>query len=290
MHTASGFRGRLCLKISVKTGRQPVRQKGKCMEKKISQSSGKKGFKRSGLRLFGMILIALGLMGRGILENRVLGVSFGTNEQLLEALNMSGGMTAAAAALVMEALESCAVPIFAVLTIDGFVKTSDFKSYLFRVLALALVSEIPYNYAVSVKLIDAGSRNPVFALVLSLVMLYLYRYYEGTSFTKILAKTAVGLAALIWALIFNVKFGVLMLLIVDVLWAFRDRPALKNFLGAAVAVCCCVGNPLYMFAPFGFLAAHYYNGEEGFAIRKIQYATYPILLLAVGFAGYLLFY
>ena len=76
-----------------------------------------------------------------------------------------------------------------------------------------------------------------------------------------------------------------MLLLVMVLWALRDRPAISMFSGAAVAVCCCVVNPLYMFSPFGFLIAHFYNEEKGFSIRLIQYLMYPLMLLLVALAG-----
>ncbi len=74
------------------------------------------------MTLIGLLLLALGAMGRGIIQTRFLGVGAVNSDQLLEVLNASGGMQAAAAALVFEGLESCAAPIFAVLLIDGFQK------------------------------------------------------------------------------------------------------------------------------------------------------------------------
>ena len=159
-------------------------------------------------------------------------------------------MQAAAAALVFEGLESCAAPIFAVLLIDGFQKSSNVPKYILRVLGVAILSEIPYNYVFSGKLLDMTSRNPVWAMVLCLLMLYLFRQYEGKQAGKLLIKLAVAAAAILWSLLFRVQFGPIMLLLVMALWALRNRLSLRLCFGAAVAVCCCVVNPLYMFSPF----------------------------------------
>lgn len=259
------------------------------MGERLSYRQESTGMNRNTLRLWGLIFLALGMMSRGILQTRVLGVGAGS-EQLLKVLDLSGGMTAAAVALALEALESCAVPIFAVLLIDGFQKTHSFRNYLLRLLALAAVSEIPYNFAASGKIWDSMSRNPVFSLVLCLIALYLYRYYAGTGIKGLTIKTAVFAAAILWAVIFRVQYGVSMLVVVTTLWAFRQRRTLRNFLGAAAAICCCVGNPLYMFSPFGFLLAHHYNGEEGMSVKQLHYALYPVMLVLIGVAGTLLFF
>lgn len=259
------------------------------MGERLADKHEKTGMNRNTLRLWGIILAALGLLSRGILQTRVLGVGASSGQQLLEVLEMSGGMAAAAVALVLEALESCAVPIFAVLLIEGFEKTHSFHKYFLRILAVAAVSEIPYNFAVSGHFWDTSSRNPVFAMVLALAMLYLFRYYQGMTVKAVLIKVAVAAAAILWALMFRVKFGISLLLIVAVLWAFRSRRTMRYLLAAAAAICCCVGNPLYMFSPFGFLLVHYYNGEEGISNRPLQYAMYPLLLVLVGAAGFLLF-
>lgn len=259
------------------------------MAKLLSPKKETYGMSRSTLRLFGLVFLALGAMSRGILQTRVLGVGAGT-ARLLEVLELSGGMTAAAAALALEALESCAVPIFAVLLVDGFEKTGSFRNYLLRLLALAAISEVPYNFAISKKLWDPLSRNPVFSLALCLVALYLYRSYGGLSFKNILIKAAVFAASLFWAAALRVQYGIIMLLVVTTLWAFRERSALRNLLGAAAAICCCVGRPLYMFSPFGFLLAHFYNGQEGVSVKRLHYALYPLMLLLIGIVGTLLFF
>ena len=46
---------------------------------------------------------------------------------------------------------------------------------------VALVSEIPYNLAMGGNFFVTASRNPVFGLVLGLILLWFYRYYGEKS-------------------------------------------------------------------------------------------------------------
>lgn len=258
------------------------------MGERISDTRTESGMNRGTLRLWGLILVALGLFSSCVLRTKVLGMGQEGND-LMAVLGMEGGMSAGTVALGFEAVGYCAVPVFAVLTLDGFQRTKSVRLYLLRLLGTACLSEIPYNLAHSGKLLDLSDRNPVFGTVLCVAALYLFRYYGGLSFKNVLIKTLVGFAALLWASMFKVEQGVPMLIIVMVLWAFRERHTLRFFLAGAAAICCSVGKPLFMFAPFGFLLAHAYNGKEGVPMGKVHYFLYPLLLVLIAAVGYLLF-
>lgn len=248
------------------------------------------GINRNTLRLWGMIIVAAGVLGRGILQNRVLGMRTVTGTELAALMSASdAAFNAATAALVLQAIESMAVPIFAFLTVDGFQHTSSVRKYLLRLCAAALLSEIPYNLALEGKLLEMSSRNPAFGLVLVVAMLYLFRYFDGRDAGKVLIRIAVFAAAWVWAGMLSVVHGRSMVVIAAVLWMLRDRYTLSFFMAAAAALCCCIGDPLFMFAPFGFLIAHFYNGEEGISPPLLRYALYPVLLLLVAAVGFLLF-
>lgn len=248
------------------------------------------GIDRNTLRLWGLIIAAAGILGRGILQNRVLGMSTNTGAELLELMNASSAaFNAATAALVLQAIESMAVPIFVFLTVDGFQRTHSVKRYAFHVGAAACISEVPYNFALNSKLLAPEARNPMFGLVIVLVMLYLFRYFAGTDITKGMIKLAVFAAAWCWAAMLGVDYGRSMVVIAAVLWMLRGRHTLSLFMAGAAALCCCVGDPLFMFAPFGFLIVHFYNGAEGVSPKLLRYALYPIVLLLVGMVGFLLF-
>lgn len=232
------------------------------------------------LRKWGLLFLAAGVIGRGVIQNHLLGIGTLSVQQLLELMqSSSSAMTYATVSIILQALETCAAPVFALLLVEGMEHTSDFKQYFLRVLGLAALTEIPYNLAISGKLFALDTRNPVFGLVLCLVMLYLFRYYAAPGAKNVLMKAVVTVAAFIWAAMLKIDFGACLVLIVCVLWAFRKNTLKRNFAGATAAIVCSAIEPLFLASPMGFLAVHMYNGEEGEPNRKFNYFAYPVMLL-----------
>lgn len=241
------------------------------------------GLSRNMLRAWGMVFMALGIVGRGIFQNALLGLNGMNSQQILALLESAPEMmTFTTIALIMQVMETCAVPIFAFLLVDGFVRTSNFKAYLIRVAGVALISELPYNLVVSGKLFDFSSRNPVFALALGLVMLFLLGLYPGKSLKNVLIKIAVAAAALIWAQMLSIDNGGCILFIILALGIVRGKQSLQSLFGATAAISCSLVSPFYLASPMSFLAIHFYNGEKGEENRMVNYLVYPVILLIVG--------
>ena len=247
------------------------------------------GITGAGLRTWGMLFLTVGIVGKAILQNRLLRLGAVTPQQLLEAMQGSNAvMLYATLALVMQALETCAVPIFAFLLAEGAQHTSNFRNYCVRVAGLALASEIPYNLAMSGKLVDLSSRNPVFGLVICLMILFFYRRFPEKKAGQILLRGLVTVAALVWCSMLSIQYGSSFVVIFVVLWAFRAKPMLRSMAGAAASILCCLFSMFFLAAPMGFLAIHFYNGEKGADNRWVNYLAYPVLLLMIGMAGAIL--
>ncbi|MGM9549734.1 MAG: TraX family protein [Faecousia sp.] len=246
------------------------------------------GIRTNALHAWGMLFTAFGIVGQSILQNRLLGIGQISAQALLEAMQESDGtMLIATLALVLHALETCAVPIFAFLLVEGYQHTSSFRKYILRVLGVAVVSEVPYNLAMGGRLLDFSSRNPVFGLVLGLIVLYLYDRYGEKTAKYTIGKVVITIAALLWPLMLGIEYGSCVVLTVAVLWAFRKKPLMRNFAGATVSIVCSLYSPFFLAAPMGFLAVHLYNGEKGAENRLANYLAYPLLLLVIGLAGIL---
>ena len=243
------------------------------------------GLKRSTLRTWGMIIVAAGIVGRCILQNQLLGLGKITGQELMEAMNSPEMMGYATAALILQVLEACAVPIFACLLVEGFQHTSDYTNYFLRVAGVAVLSELPYNLAMSGSWLDASSRNPVFGLVLCLVLLYFFKRYEGKTLQNIFVKVVVLLAACIWTTMLKIDNGLCLVLVACVLWLFRGNVLYRNFAGATVSIVCSLISPFFLAAPMGFLLVHFYHGEKGQDNRVVNYLAYPVLLLVIGLVG-----
>lgn len=235
------------------------------------------------LRIWGMIFLTLGAFGRGILQGRLLGIGTVTGAELLEIMNSSGtAMGLASLSLVLQAVETCAAPVFALLLVEGVLHTSSMKQYVLRVLCLALVTEIPYNLAIAGKLFNFGDLNPVFGILLCLIMLWFYQRFGEKGAKNTAIKAVVTFAAILWAQMLSISFGACMVILTAVMWFMRRWPNYRGFAGAAAAMVCTLISPFFLAAPMGFLVVHAYNGEPGELSRPVKYLTYPAILLVIG--------
>lgn len=249
-----------------------------------------KGLTRAGLRKWGMLFVILGIFGRSILLNRYLGISGMSSDQLLEAMsNGSDVMIAVTISLVLQFAETMAAPIFCLLLADGFANTSNGGKYLGQVLGVAVISELPYNFAMSGKFIDLGSRNPVFGLVVAMVVLYVYVHYGDRKLNNVLMKAAVLIAAVFWCAVLKIESGIVAVILTCVFWAFRKKPNIRNLMAGIAAMFCSLFSIFYMIAPMGLMILHFYNGEEGEENQLVRYLFYPVVLLVIGIAGALAF-
>lgn len=240
-----------------------------------------KGLTAASLRIWGILLVAAGIIGRCVLQNTILGIGGATTQQMMDILSANpDSMSIAAVALVLQGLEACAVPVFALLLAEGFVHTKDWKKYLLRVTVIAVVSEIPYDLAMHSKFLDMTAQNPSLGLVLAMAVLYLYsRFSQGTASHRF-AKVIVLIAAILWAEMLNIDHGTPLVVLTVVFYGMRNRANLRGLAGAGVAMLCTIISPFYLTSAMGCLLAHLYNGEQGESNRIANYLSYPVLLLA----------
>ena len=241
------------------------------------------------LHTWGTLFLAAGVVSRSILQGQLLHIGQVSAEALLQAMQGSKTvMMYATLALVLQALETCAVPIFAFLLVEGVQHTASFRNYFLRVAGLAVLCEIPYNLALSGRVLELSARNPVFGAALGLALIYFYRRFPEKTAVHITVRAVATAAALLWCSMLTVQNGGGMVLVTSVLWAFREKPLLRSLAGAGAVLLCSVGSMFYLAAPMAFLAVHFYNGEKGEQSRVANYLAYPALLLAAALAGWVL--
>ena len=246
-------------------------------------SETKKGLNRNGLRTWAMLIAVSGLVGRGLIQHHVLGMSALNNDQLLELLNNSDMMALATVSLVLQVVETLAVPMFALMLAEGFVHTSSFKNYLLRVAGCALLTEIPYDLLMSGKFFDLSRQNPVFGMVLGLVVLHFFRRYEGKGMIKFLIRFLVVICAMVWCNMLGVDMGTPLILVVWPMYVFREKPMYRNLIAASMAIASSLTSMFFILAPMGCLMLYIYNGEKGEEepSKVLTYLAYPVILLAL---------
>ena len=248
-----------------------------------------RGLNRNGLRTWALLIAVAGLAGRGLIQNHILGMGGLNNDQLLEVLNSSQEMMIlATVSLVLQVVETCAVPMFALLLAEGFIHTASFRNYILRVAGCALASEIPYDLLMSGKVFNLSAQNPVFGMVLGLVVLYFFRQYEEKGVKRFLIKFLVVILGVIWANMLRVDLGAALVLVVWPMYVFRAKPMYRNLIAACMAmVSAVISSMFFIMAPMGCLMLHFYNGEKGENEpgKVLTYLIYPVTVLAMALAA-----
>ncbi len=235
----------------------------------------KKGLNKVHLVIGGLIFLLLGIISRCVLQN----------DGLTDKISESAAMVVLIIAAILLMLETCAIPVFAFLLVDGFQKTENKGKLFITLLIVAVASEIPYNLATWGDWLNTATRNPAIGMAVSLAVLYFFQRYEEPSFANVLIKLFVAIAAWLWIVMLNVDHGVELLFVVITMWALRGRKGMQLLLGGAVASACAIFDVMYFAAAMGVLLVHFYkekeDPEEEAQITLPFYAAYPVLLLFV---------
>ncbi|MDD7388793.1 MAG: TraX family protein, partial [Lachnospiraceae bacterium] len=175
-----------------------------------------------------------------------------------------------------------AFPIYAFLITEGYIHTRNVKKYAGRLLAFALLSEIPFDYAFFRTPLYMGYQNVFFTLVLGLGALVCMDGILGRSnISKILLAALVVIAELA-----HVDYGAFGVLVIVLFYLFRDQ---KVKCMASVAAALILHGFLggFYIEGFGAIALIFillYNGKKGqYPFPSLLfYAAYPLHLLILG--------
>lgn len=176
--------------------------------------------------------------------------------------------TAAPSALVT--LDVClrwagrlAFPLYCFLLVEGFLHTHSLRQYAGRMLAFALVSELPFDLAFFHTLIYRGHQNVYWTLFFGLCALGCLRHFGERSAPGIFS----ALALAVLAELLRTDYGAIGVLLIVALYITRASRPLQCLFGA-VAVC------YELPAPLAFLPVSLYNGQRGRCSRAEQWAFY----------------
>lgn len=252
------------------------------------------------LKNWALLFMAAGIIGRAVIENRIISSDASGLAQSLETMELnSGNIALVVSDLILRILNSCAIPLFLFLLVEGAMHTSNFGYYFLRIAGLALVSEIPYDLAMNNAVFYWKEQNPVFGLLFGLIMIYFFKTYAKGKLKSVLLFIFVTLFSCIWMYILRIYDGMYIIIVTATLWMLRNHRRIQVYIGALVA-CLCVTLPdfreesityamFYMASPLAFLLVFRYNEEPGEGSRWMNYAAYPVLLLSAWIVGIVLF-
>ena len=204
-----------------------------------------------GLKKFACVIVLLQTFGATVIEKGLINIDQYTKAGLSEALaEDSQLMIYAGLGSVLQLLGGLAVPF---------------------------LSEIPYDFAYSGKLIDWSSQNAMVALCISLLMLYFIKMFQEKGGVLCQAgELLVVICAVGWVTIFRSQYGLCTVLLAAIFYFFRSRGVLRTVLGIIVSL-------LYITGPIAFYFIWLYSGERRDKLPKYAYyILYPAQLLVFG--------
>lgn len=231
-----------------------------------------------GLKIFACVTMLIQTIGIAVVEKGIIHLDRYTQAELSEAMAADAHlMMLAGIGSVMQLIGGLAIPIFAFLLVEGFFYTSDYKKYLLSIVLFALISEVPYDLAMSQKAVDWSSQNGMITLAVCLLMLYFLRMVKTeNSLACALIRILIVLCALVWVTLFRAQYGLCMVLLTAVFYIFYTRNIWKTFLGILISL-------LYVTAPLSFYGIWCYNEKRNDKLPKYAYyAFYPLHLLVLG--------
>lgn len=234
-----------------------------------------RGLSNYRLKIVGLLFVMLSALSTAV-------VSKGMPTDLAQA-----SMAQMTATVLLEAVSWMAYPVYAWLLYSGFIHTRSVRRYGLRLLVLAVVSEVPYDLATFGRPWDLRSQNPVFALVVALVVLAALRLLrERRSPGWGALSVLVCIAAAAWLMFFNVGLrlgvlpgGIVMLAFALVFFYFHRRENTMMGIGALL------GAVAVLFPALGLGFVHFRNETLGPDRKYFFYVAYPIVLLAIGLFG-----
>lgn len=167
-------------------------------------------------------------------------------------------------------------PIFCFLLVEGFRHTKNEWHYAGRLLLFALISEIPFDFALHQTVFYPDRQNVFFTLFLALMGLIAIRHWSaptlGNNCKKVIAVTAVCAMGYV----FKVDYKGYAVFYMILLYLFGNYGKIWME---------CIGVMGYaheITAPLAFIPIHFYNGKRGMKLKYVFYIIYPGHLLLFG--------
>ena len=237
-----------------------------------------RGISGSTLKIIAISTMLIDHIGATIMEEMVYALS-GNYGTMISMFNLM---------LVMRIVGRLAFPIFCYLLVEGFLHTKDVKKYALRLFIFALISEIPFDFAINKTFFELGHQNVFFTLLIGILAMYgidfFTKHFQDNKKASSLSRLAVALAAMFLAELLRCDYSSLGIAVILLLYIFHDNKTLKILSVCFIFVLYSVltASILQAFAGFAFVPLYFYNGKKGFSMKYFFYAFYPVHLLILG--------
>lgn len=263
-------------------------------ERKVIPTKGKPGISGSTLKLIALVTMLIDHIGAVVLVRMIL-----DNMAVDGTSGLIPRDTLYQIYTVFRSIGRLAFPIFCFLLVEGFQRTGNRGRYALRLGIFALISEIPFDLALSSKVLEFSYQNVFFTLLIGLLTMMVADAVhqlpekigneENRNRMGILRypiELVVLVAGMCVADFLHTDYDYRGVLCIMVLYFFRFHKIAQ----------CVAGFCAFLWeriAPFSFVLVGFYNGKRGIPLKYVFYWFYPLHLLilygicvALGIHGY----
>lgn len=234
------------------------------------------GLSGSTLKIIAMVSmlidhIGASLIERGILLNNAVGINdlvLGKSWAQWYQIDM-----------ILRYIGRIAFPLFCFLLVEGFFHTHDVKKYIGRLAVFSVISEIPFDMAVTGTLFDFSYQNVFFTLTIGVMVMagleFWARQEDDRQTIRNVKSILVVAAGMVTASLLRTDYDYFGVLFIAILYILHDQRK-KQIIAGSIAVCWEIT------APLAFVPVWFYNGKRGLKLKYVFYAFYPLHLLILG--------
>ena len=173
-----------------------------------------------------------------------------------------------------------AFPLFAFFLVEGFFKTGNRKKYLASLLIFGIISEIPFDMALSGVFFEPNSNNIMFTLALMLITIWIIDTLKEKmqNMSKYIwypfSFVIVGIMCII-SMVTGLDYEYHAIMIGYLFYIFYNKRVFAIFLGYLAIF-------KEVWSLLGFSLILTYNGKRGKQNKLFNYCFYPVHLLIPG--------
>jgi len=237
------------------------------------------------LKLIAVVAMILDHTARSIMQPMILsGIASSADEDAMNAF-LTNNATLISLEDVFCGIGRIAFPIFCFFIVEGLVHTKNVKKYMIRLGILAVLSEIPFDLALTGEMFFWGKQNTLFTLLIGLVVITgintVLTVYESDRTKKMMLSLAFLMFGTIAAHFCNTDYGAIGVLVIAAMYLFRGDNLRSSFVGGIILM---LGYSNELYAIFAVIPIYFYNGLKGKDSKIIQWAFYlfyPVHLLVL---------
>ena len=181
--------------------------------------------------------------------------------------------------MVLRLIGRLGFPMFCFLLIEGFFYSRNRFRYAMRLLAFCIISEIPFNLAISGQLWSQNYQNVFFTLYIGFILMILLNALEQrveNKWIRMIGNIGIIAVGAVAAEYLHTDYGACGVLTIIAMYLMR-RNKMHRMLAGCIVLTVCM--PIEFTSFFALIPVKLYNGKRGLSLKYVFYLFYPLHLL-----------